>query len=128
MPATILVAEDHEPSRALLLTRLKKHGYHVISATNGAEAVSLTLENAPQLILMDLSLPVMDGIEAWCTIQEMTDHPPPAIALTAACIQEVRLTCEEIGFSAFLTKPCAFAALIAEIERALAPPKMAVAI
>lgn len=117
MTMTILVVEDHEPSRSLLLTRLQRRGYPVIEASDGAQAVALTLEHAPDLIVMDLSLPVMDGIEAWRTICELAHAPPPAIALTATTIQDVRLACSELGFAAYITKPCDFAALIAEIER-----------
>jgi CheY-like chemotaxis protein len=117
MTITILVAEDHEPSRMLLLTRLQRRGYRIIEAADGAQAVALTVEQTPDLIVMDLSLPVMDGIEAWRTICELMPTPPPAIALTATTIQDVRLACSELGFADYITKPCDFAALVAAIER-----------
>jgi|CXWL01.1.fsa_nt_gi CheY-like chemotaxis protein len=121
MPITILVVDDIEANRAILRRRLQRKGFAVIEAANGAEAVALTQEWRPDVILMDLSMPVMDGIEAWRMICELIDDPPAAIALTAVTIQDVRLACDEIGFRAFLTKPVDFRLLLATIEK-VAPP------
>lgn len=125
MPLTILLAEDHDTNREMLSLRLKRLGHAVIEATNGAEAVAHTQSYAPDLIIMDLSMPVMDGIEAWRMICELMDAPPPAIALTAVAIQDVRLTCQEIGFRAFLTKPTDFAALTALLDQVRAEKRAA---
>lgn len=117
MPLTILVVEDHEVNRAMLCLRMRRLGHEVFEACNGAEAVAMAQQGALDLIIMDLSMPVMDGIEAWRMISELVDAPPPAIALTAITIRDVRLTCHDIGFSAYLTKPVDFAALVATIDR-----------
>lgn len=120
MSITILVVDDVETNRSMLRRRLERAGYAVIEAANGAEAVALTQEWRPDVILMDLSMPVMDGIECWRMICELIDDPPAAVALTAVTIQDVRLACDEIGFRAFLTKPVDFQLLLATIEN-LAP-------
>lgn len=122
MRVSILLAEDHDENRKLLRRRLERSGYHVVEAANGAEAVACARNERPDVVLMDLAMPVMDGIEAWREIQEWMDHPPPVIALTAAAINEVRQMCAQLGFDAFLTKPILYGELIAAIER-LAPQK-----
>lgn len=117
---TILIAEDDEPNRALLARRLKGAGYDVIVATDGADAVAKCLDFKPDLVLMDLSMPEMDGIDAWRAMLEMMETPPPVIALTGAQIRDLRLTCAELGFAAYIEKPYDFSNLLKRIE-ALAP-------
>lgn len=115
--ARILLVDDHDANREILRRRLQAGGHTVFEAADGLEAVTQTLDWRPDLILMDLSMPGLDGIEAWRTICEHTDEPPPVIALTAVSIEEVRLTCAELGFKAFLTKPVNFAVLLGNIEQ-----------
>lgn len=117
MTVSILLVEDHEPSRAMLAERLRRSGFEVWTAVDGRHGVAATLERRPDIILMDLSLPSLDGVEAWRTICEMCDDPPPAIAMTACTIQDVQHLCVELGFSAYFTKPCVFADLVSEINR-----------
>lgn len=121
MTQTVLVVDDLEDNRAMLARRLERAGYRIIEATDGAEAVAITVNDRPDLILMDISMPGVDGIEAWRIICEMCDHPPPAIALTATCIADVKHTCLEIGFRAFLTKPVDFAELIETVKVCFEP-------
>ena len=118
--SVILVAEDHDVNREVLCRRLKRRGFAVIEARDGAEAVAAVQTNQPDLVLMDISMPVMDGIEAWRLITETVCAPPPAIALTATFIADVRLLCQEAGFSAFLGKPIEMSVLLTEMESLLA--------
>ncbi len=117
MPITILVVDAIEADRTMLRERLEREGYEVIVAANGAEAVALTQEWRPEIIVTELSMPHMDGIEAWRMISELIDDPPIAVVLTGTTIRDVRLICDEIGFHAFLTKPVDFPLLLATIEK-----------
>lgn len=120
MGLLILVAEDHEPSRSMLRKRFERLGHAVLEAADGAEAVAVTLNQRPDIVLMDLSLPKIDGVEAWRTIREMSDAAPLAIALTAAKIADLEALCGELGFSAYFTKPCSFRDLAAAIDELMA--------
>ena len=120
MSATILIVDDLEDNRAVLARRLERHGYKVREARSGTDAVAQCMNDRPDLIIMDISMPEMDGIEAWRTIQDMCDSPPPAIAFTATHIRDVKLMCLEHGFSAYLEKPCETPVMIQEIKRCLA--------
>lgn len=117
MPITILVVDAIEADRTMLRERLEREGYEVIVAANGAEAVALTQEWRPEIIVTELSMPHMDGIEAWRMISELIEDPPIALVLTGTSIRDVRLICDEIGFHAFLTKPVDFALLLATIQK-----------
>lgn len=121
MSVSILLVEDHEPSRTMLSERLRRRGFEIFTAIDGRHAVAAALEHRPDIILMDLSLPALDGVEAWRIICDMCDDPPPAIAMTACTIQDVRNLCAELGFSAYVTKPCAFAELVSHIDQLLLP-------
>jgi two-component system, cell cycle response regulator DivK len=104
-PHLILVADDSAQGRDLLKRRLERAGFSVIEAANGAEAVERTLAWRPDIVLMDLSMPVVDGLEAWRMITDMVASPPPAIALSAIMLGDLRILCAEAGFDAFLSKP-----------------------
>ena len=117
MSVSVLLVEDHEPSRAMLSERLRLRGFEDWTPIDGRHAVAAALEHRPDIILMDLSLPSLDGVEAWRTICDMCDEPPPAIAMTACTIQDVQSMCAELGFSAYVTKPCVFSELVSEINR-----------
>ena len=120
MSATILIVDDLEDNRAVLARRLERFGYTVHEACDGSDAVAQCMNNRFDLIIMDISMPEMDGIEAWRSLQEMCDNPPPAIALTAVRIRDVEMACRESGFSAYLEKPCDTPVLICEVKRCLA--------
>jgi DNA-binding NarL/FixJ family response regulator len=115
--ATILLAEDHAANRALLHRRLERAGYRVLSAADGVEAVAMVLEHRPAVVIMDLAMPKLDGIEAWRQIKARSAEPPVCIALTAADIQDVRASCEAVGFHEFIVKPFNFSKLVATIDR-----------
>lgn len=123
MVATILVVDDLPDHRVLLSRRLARLGYDVREAVDGADAVACAMSHRPDLIIMDISMPELDGIEAWRTLQEMCDAPPPAIALTATRIRDVQVACMEHGFSAYLEKPFVVAELMSAIETCLRKPR-----
>jgi CheY-like chemotaxis protein/nitrogen-specific signal transduction histidine kinase len=108
---TILVAEDVPLNMMLAKTYLKKFipGATLLEATNGSEAVAFSQLHHPQLIFMDLHMPVMDGIAATCAIraleQQNKTKASTIVALTAGALQEEREKCLAVGMNHFLTKP-----------------------
>jgi PAS domain S-box-containing protein len=114
-PLRVLVAEDVEINRDLLRDQLGRHGHELAFAQNGAEAVELAAEGRFDLVLMDVQMPVMDGIEAARWIRRL---PPPAgavpiAALTANVMEAERERCLAAGMSRVLTKPVAWPELFA---------------
>ena len=100
---TILVAEDVE-SNFLLLKALLGKTYNLLHAYNGAEAVQMFDTNQPDLILMDVKMPVMDGLEATRIIRQKSAEIP-IIALTAFAFDQDRIRVMQAGCNDFLTKP-----------------------
>ncbi|MCC5833015.1 MAG: response regulator [Chlamydiales bacterium] len=114
----ILVVEDNEMNRDMLCRRLKKAGFEVISALNGEEALQKAHAETPHLILMDMSLPVMDGWEATRRLKgsEKT-RAIPVIALTAhAMIEDLNSTLEG-GCNDYHSKPIDFKLLLEKIHK-----------
>lgn len=117
----ILLVEDNEMNRDMLSRRLLRRGYELVFAMDGAEAVALAAREAPQLILMDMGLPVIDGWEATRRIKaDPALRAIPVIALTAHAMGEDRDKCLAAGCDDFDTKPVDIARLLAKIE-ALVP-------
>jgi two-component system cell cycle response regulator DivK len=115
--ATILLVEDNEMNLDMLSRRLEKRGHQVLIATDGARGVELANSDQPNLILMDMSLPVMDGWEATRRIKGNPDtHHIPIIALTAHAIAGDRERCLEAGCDDYENKPVKFPQLIAKIN------------
>lgn len=118
--ARILLVEDNEMNLDMLSRRLEKRGHDVLIATDGAEGVSVTREQQPDLILMDMSLPVMDG---WQATREIKADPTvkhiPIIALTAHAIAGDREKCLAAGCDEYESKPVKFPQLLAKIEALL---------
>lgn len=103
---TVLIVEDVEDSRYLMRLELEQLGYSVIEAEDGKKAVELALEEHPDIILMDLTLPIMDGLAAATRIRshdEMRDVP--IIAITAHQETDFRAGAKASGFDAYVTKP-----------------------
>jgi CheY-like chemotaxis protein len=102
--ATVLLAEDHVDSRDALRALLEAYGFHVLVASNGREAVELALESNPDLVLMDMMMPVMDGFQATRALRAAEGfRQVPVIALTAMDgAQEPALAA---GCDAFVAKP-----------------------
>lgn len=108
-PLSILVVDDVPPNVQLLEILLRKAGHEVTSAHNGLEALELFKYQSFNLILMDVQMPVMDGLEASRCIrlyeQERQLKPTPIIALTASVLEEDRLAALQAGMDGFATKP-----------------------
>jgi two-component system, cell cycle response regulator DivK len=122
MPPTILLADDHEDNRIALITILERRGYRVLGAGDGAEAVEMALGETPDLVLMDLAMPVLNGVEAMKRIKaDERTAGVPIVALTAMAlsVDEEKLRAE--GFDGLLIKPCMPPQLIAEVERLVGP-------
>jgi len=115
--ARILLVEDHEDNRDMLSRRLERKGHEVILAVDGREGVELAGSAAPDLILMDMSLPVIDGWEATRQVKanESTRHIP-IIALTAHAMAGDRERAFAAGCDDYDTKPVEFRRLLAKIE------------
>ena len=118
--AKILVIEDNEMNRDMLSRRLKRKGYTVVLAVNGKEGLSLTQEEVPDLILMDMSLPELDGWEATRQLKaDALTRDIPVIALTAHAMVSDREKAIEAWCDDFDTKPVEFLRLVKKIESML---------
>jgi len=105
----ILVVEDNLVNQKLVMAFLKKLGLEADLASNGKEAVELTLKENYDLIFMDLQMPVMDGYEATAEIlKAKKENSPQIIALTANVFEEDRQKCFDVGMNGFITKPFEF--------------------
>ncbi len=119
--ARILLVEDQEMNRDMLARRLKKRGYEVSIAVDGAEGVERARAESPDLILMDMSLPVMDGWEATRILKaDEATQAIPVIALTAHAMSTDREKALEAGCDAYETKPVELPRLLGTIEKLLA--------
>lgn len=113
----ILLVEDNEMNRDMLSRRLKRKGYDVVSANDGARGITMAQSEAPDLILMDISLPVMDGLQATRQLKASPDTQSiPIIALTAHAMAGDREKCLEAGCNDYATKPVEFPQLLAKIQ------------
>ncbi|MGD2020300.1 MAG: ATP-binding protein, partial [Thiohalocapsa sp.] len=118
----VLVAEDDPVSQLLARDLLSRRGAVVTVAANGAEAVAAAAQDGFDLILMDIRMPEMDGLEACRRIRAMPNGGPPIVALTANALAEERELCLAAGMDGYLTKPIDPEALYAELSRWLGAP------
>ena len=119
-PPLILVVDDFEDAQEMYKQYLEFCGYRTATATNGKEAVEKANQLGPDLILMDLSLPVMDGWEATRQLKSSDRTCDiPVVALTGHALAGHSERAREAGCDAFVTKPCLPDALVAEIQRML---------
>lgn len=117
----ILLVEDNEMNRDMLSRRLLRKGYELVFAVDGEEAVSQAKEQSPDLILMDVSLPGMDGLEATRLIrQDPQTLAIPVIALTAHAMDSDRERCLAAGCNDYRTKPIDFPQLLEAINSLIA--------
>jgi CheY-like chemotaxis protein len=116
----VLVVEDYQDAREMYAAYLQFSGYRVAEATNGIEAIEQANELMPDIILMDLALPKMDGWEATGRLKmsDKTRHIP-IVALTGHALAGHAERARQAGCDAFVTKPCLPDALVAEIRRML---------
>ena len=115
---TILLVEDNEMNRDMLLRRLERNRYRVITAKDGAEGYDLARSQSPDIILMDISLPVMNGWEVTQRLksERATSHIP-IIALTGHALATDRAKAFEVGCDDYDTKPVDFVRLLIKIEK-----------
>ena len=113
----ILIVEDNEMNRDMLSRRLERKGYDVVMAEDGQKGVEMSKSENPDLILMDLSLPVMDGWEATSTIKaDDNTKEIPIIVLTAHAMAGDREKALEAGADEYDTKPIDFKRLLGKIK------------
>ena len=118
--ARILVVDDHEDNIEVLRLRLESWGYVTDAVYDGAAALRSVEKSPPDLILMDISIPIIDGWEA----TQVLKHDPvtrdiPIIALTAHALASDREKAMEVGCDGYLAKPCEPRAVVAEVQRFL---------
>ena len=120
----VLVVEDYQDAREMYAAYLQFSGFDVAEAGNGIEAVEKTIELLPDIVLMDLALPRMDGWEATRRLKSdpRTRHIP-VVALTGHALAGHAEGAREAGCDSFVTKPCLPDALVAEIRRLLDRPQ-----
>ena len=116
----ILLVEDNEMNRDMLSRRLERKGYEVVCAVDGGQAVSMAQSESPALILMDMSLPVLDGWEATRQLKAAEGtRRIPVIALTAHAMATDEQKAREAGCDEFDTKPIELERLLGKIQRLL---------
>ena len=118
--AKVLIVEDNEMNRDMLSRRLTRKGYEVVVAVDGGEGITLAGTETPDLILMDMSLPVVDGWEATRRLKAAAETQAiPVIALTAHAMSTDRDKALEAGCDDFDTKPVELPRLLQKIEQLL---------
>lgn len=119
---TILLVEDQIEFRAVQKVYLERHGYRVLAADDGDQGVRVAREHRPNVILMDLSMPTMDGLSA---TRELKRDPStsgiPVILLTAHGYGSAGRRAREAGCAAFVPKPCDPRRILDEVQRLIGP-------
>lgn len=117
----ILVVEDNQASREMISRRLERSGFSVMAAEDGEQGYALARSESPDAILMDLSLP---GINGWQVIELLKSEPQtrhiPLIVLTAHALVNDRARADEVGCDGYFAKPVDFKTLLGSIGRLLA--------
>jgi CheY-like chemotaxis protein len=120
MMKKLLLVEDNEMNRDMLSRRLERRGYQVLIAVDGEQGVAAATEHQPDLILMDMSLPVLDGWESTRRLkQQPTTQGIPVLALTAHAMAGERDKALAAGCNDYDTKPVDFVRLLGKIESLL---------
>ena len=119
-PARILIVDDNETNRQILVTRLSKHGYEILQAADGEEALASALQHRPDLMLLDVGMPKLDGFEV---CRRLKNDPVmrlmPIILCTALATSQDVVTGLDAGADEYLTKPIDQAALVARVRSML---------
>jgi CheY-like chemotaxis protein len=116
--AKILIVDDEPIVHRLLRHYLEREGYETIAASNGREAIELATHEGPQLIVMDVMMPEMDGITALRRLKKEEDTKTiPVIMITANCHYVTKQESEAAGAAVFLTKPFSPNQLLSEVRR-----------
>lgn len=120
MPVKILLVEDNEMNRDMLSRRLLRNGFEVVMAVDGQQAIDMASSENPAVILMDMSLPVIDGWEATRQVKaNAATQKIPVIALTAHAMAEDEKKARDAGCDDFDTKPVDIARLVGKINALL---------
>lgn len=115
---TVLIVEDNEDNRIVYSTILRHHGFRVSEALDGEEGIAKARRELPDIILMDISIPLIDGWEVTQTLKrEAATSHIPVIALTAHAMPGDRERAMEVGCDGYLAKPCEPRAVLAEVNR-----------
>jgi DNA-binding response OmpR family regulator len=123
MPPHILVAEDQADIRDLLVMNLRSAGYHVAAVADGAAALASQAESASDLLILDLMMPALDGLEV-CKALRARGHGTPILMLTAKSTELDRVLGLELGADDYLTKPFSLAELLARVKALLRRAEM----
>ena len=116
----LLLVEDNEMNRDMLSRRLARRGYEILVATDGSEGLAEATRHLPDLIIMDMSLPVLDGWESTRALKEQPEtRAIPVLALTAHAMAGERERALEAGCNDYDTKPVDFNRLLGKIETLL---------
>ena len=119
--ALILIVEDNEKNRRMLRDMLQVYGYRTVESETAEEGIEIAREQQPALVLMDIQLPGMDGIEAR---ERLRDDPGtrhiPVVAVTASAMQHDQTRIEKAGFDAFHYKPIRIKEILATVEEMVA--------
>ncbi|HEX7119616.1 MAG TPA: response regulator [Longimicrobiales bacterium] len=117
---TVLLVEDNEDNRIVYATILEHRGFRVHAAADGEEGIRLARKTRPDAILMDISIPIIDG---WTATETLKRDPAtahiPIIALTAHALAADREKAHAIGCAGYLAKPCEPRKVVAEVERVI---------
>jgi two-component system cell cycle response regulator DivK len=106
MKELILIVEDNDKNMKLTRDLLRFHGFETIEATNAEDGIALAQDRKPDLVLMDIQLPGMDGVSALRELrQDAATAAIPVVALTASVMKEDRERFDKAGFDGFITKP-----------------------
>jgi two-component system, cell cycle response regulator DivK len=117
----VLLVEDNELNRDMLSRRLMRRGFEVLMAVDGAEGIRMTQEQHPDIVLLDMSLPVVDGLEAARQLKrDPATHDIPLLALTAHALKEDRERAFAAGCDDFDTKPVDLPRLLEKMDALLA--------
>lgn len=121
---TILIVEDDEHTRRIYRDALENHGYTVITAAHGAEGVAMARRRKPDLILLDIRMPVMDGMQAmhYLKFDPDTERIPIFAISGFADPTQPQSGSSKMGFDLFLVKPLELNSVIAAIEQRIGPP------
>ena len=118
----ILIADDSADSAAVVSLYLQQQGYRVVTASNGEDAVKIATQTLPNLILMDLSMPGLDGLGATRRIREDERlRDVPIVAITAFGTEGFQRAAYDVGISGYLTKPLDFDRMCNLVARLLSP-------
>ena len=117
---TVLVVDDQELVRSAIAAALKKEGYIILQATNGAEGLKAALQQVPHLVITDTVMPRMDGMEMFRALQSnVATRHIPVIALSSRALAEEEARLLELGYFDFIAKPINQVRLVARVKRAL---------